>query len=110
LNVPPEAFHPRPKVGSTLLHLDFSRPCPLRARDELNLRRVARAAFSARRKMLKNALLNGLRGSNTEQEIMEALLSAHIDPRTRAENLTLNQYIMLSDLLLARQVVPPVEQ
>jgi len=102
LNVPPEAFHPKPKVGSTLVRLDFGRPYPLRAKDVLNLRRVVRAAFSARRKMLKNALLNGLSRSHTEQEIMKALLLTGIDPKVRAETLTLDQYIELSDVLMTR--------
>jgi 16S rRNA (adenine1518-N6/adenine1519-N6)-dimethyltransferase len=100
LNVPPEAFHPRPKVGSTLVRLDFSRPYPLKAKDELNLRRVVKAAFSARRKMLKNALLNNLSSSHTEEEIMKALFLTGIDPKARAETLTLDQYIMLSDVLM----------
>jgi 16S rRNA (adenine1518-N6/adenine1519-N6)-dimethyltransferase len=97
LEVPPEAFHPRPKVGSTLLRVDFSRPYPSRAKDETSLRRVVKAAFSARRKMLKNALFHSLSGNYNEEEITKALLSAGIDPKARAETISLDQYILLSD-------------
>lgn len=56
LDVPPKAFFPRPKVTSSVLHF---RPLPAprhRIEDWELFRKIVRAAFNQRRKMLRNSL------------------------------------------------------
>ena len=55
LDVPPQAFRPPPKVDSTVLALDFA-GADAPDVDSAALRRVVRAAFGQRRKMLRNSL------------------------------------------------------
>ncbi|MEL6615900.1 MAG: rRNA adenine dimethyltransferase family protein [Bacteroidota bacterium] len=57
-DVPPEAFRPPPKVDSAVVALDFSPEAgsPAEGLDSAALRRVVRAAFGQRRKMLRNSL------------------------------------------------------
>lgn len=95
LRVPAAAFHPRPKVDSVVLEIDFERPYPRRARDDKALRRVLKAAFSHRRKTLLNSLQAS--GLCTEPEaILKALAGCGIDPRTRAERLDLEAFLCLA--------------
>jgi 16S rRNA (adenine1518-N6/adenine1519-N6)-dimethyltransferase len=86
--VPPAAFKPMPKVHSALVRL-IPRAAGERAEvEEIALRRVVTAAFSHRRKTLSNAL-SGL--------LSEArLLALGVDPRLRAENLSLADYVTLA--------------
>lgn len=65
-DVPPEAFRPPPKVDSAVVAIDFSDP-PEPGLDSAALRRVVRAAFGQRRKMLRNSL-KGL-AADTGREI-----------------------------------------
>jgi len=86
--VPSGAFRPPPKVESMMVRLQ-PRPAGLRgATDAQALKRVVTAAFSHRRKTLRNSL-SGLVAEST-------LLELGINPGARAENLSLHDYIMLS--------------
>ncbi|MDJ0762354.1 MAG: 16S rRNA (adenine(1518)-N(6)/adenine(1519)-N(6))-dimethyltransferase RsmA [Myxococcota bacterium] len=91
----PSAFYPVPKVRSAVLALD---PKPSTCFDDglqkSTFDRVVRAAFSSRRKFLKNALIAAQIGSRST---IEAILSAaNIDPKVRAETLTLEQFVDLA--------------
>ena len=55
LDVPPQAFRPPPNVDSAVVAIDFTNP-PEPGLDSASLRRVVRAAFGQRRKMLRNSL------------------------------------------------------
>ncbi|MBN2125933.1 MAG: ribosomal RNA small subunit methyltransferase A [Deltaproteobacteria bacterium] len=95
LAVPREAFHPRPKVHSMVLELDFQRPHPLRAQDEVCFQKVIRGAFGHRRK----TLLNSLRISFSFLEtgvILRALEECGIDGGKRAESLHIDDFLSLS--------------
>jgi 16S rRNA (adenine1518-N6/adenine1519-N6)-dimethyltransferase len=98
LQIPREAFYPKPKVASMVLELDFTRPYPRRAEDEENFRKVVKASFAQRRK----TILNSLRGTLTyldRDHILNALEKCGIEPGKRAENLQMNDYLCLSDAL-----------
>jgi 16S rRNA (adenine1518-N6/adenine1519-N6)-dimethyltransferase len=98
LEIPKEAFYPRPKVGSMVLELDFARPYPRRAEDEKNFRRIVRAAFAHRRKTLINSLRGSLPSTSIE-EIMKALGRCAIDPQKRAETLDIDDFLCLNTAL-----------
>src|SRR5262249_31346241 len=59
LEIPRDAFEPRPKIDSTLVSLE---PKPLRSDvDEAVLNEMVRAIFSQRRRLVRGALLHFLR-------------------------------------------------
>lgn len=93
MDLGPEAFHPRPKVHSTVLKLTFkdSPQPPLRS-DRL-FRQVLAAAFSRRRKTLKNSLTSAF----PPEEIVAALDRAGIDPGRRAETLSVAEFVILAN-------------
>jgi len=100
LHVPKEAFHPRPKVDSMVLEMDFQRPYPERTEDDVKFRTVVKGAFAQRRKTLLNSLKNTL-VSYTREEILAALERGDIDPKRRAETLTIEDFLRLTSALIA---------
>ena len=92
LEVPPEAFRPPPKVDSAVVRL---RPLPaekLLDCDAATLARVVTAAFTQRRKTLRNALGKLM----TE----EGLRRIGINPGLRPENLSVSDYVAISNALI----------
>jgi 16S rRNA (adenine1518-N6/adenine1519-N6)-dimethyltransferase len=86
-DVPPQAFTPPPKVTSSVVHL-VPREAPLPA-EVKKLGRVTEAAFGQRRKMLRQSV-KSLGG--------EALLiCAGIDPTRRAETLSVEEFVRLTN-------------
>ena len=93
LRVPPGAFTPPPKVDSAVVRM---RPLPAsrrRAGDEDLFARLVAAAFSQRRKTLRNAT-RALAGE-------AAFAAAGIDPIRRGETLSVGEFITLSDSVRA---------
>ncbi len=93
--VPPGAFDPPPKVDSAIVRMipiDFAKVSPDRtARDPELFARLVAAAFSQRRKMLRNTLRDF--GG-------EALLEAQgLAPTARAETLSVEDYVRFSNAL-----------
>ena len=86
-NVSKDAFTPPPKVASTVVEL-IPRDVPLAEADFQALETVTQAAFGQRRKMLRSSL-KSLRLDPAE---------AGLDPETRAENLTVEDFCALARL------------
>jgi len=86
--VPAAAFRPPPKVESMLVRLKPRRADLRGLADAGLLKRVVTAAFSHRRKTLRNALS----GLLSESKLVEL----GVNPGARAENLSLNDYVALS--------------
>jgi len=88
--VPPRAFRPPPKVRSAVIRLDV-RPEPAVAVDDRQgFFRLVQAGFAARRKQLRNALALGLGiDPASAQSLLE---TANIDPRRRAQTLSLDEW------------------
>ena len=99
LHVQKEAFHPRPKVDSMVLEMDFQRPFPERTGDDVKFRRVVKGAFAQRRKTLLNSLTNTL-VSYSREEILSALEKCDIDPKRRAETLSIHDFLRLTSALI----------
>ena len=100
--VPPESFNPAPKVESAIVRMiprrfDLSvgaddTPLPT-AIDESRFANLVMAAFSQRRKMLRNTL---------KAHINEAdLAGLGINPMARAEDIAVADYVRLSNFLTA---------
>jgi len=85
--VPPEAFKPAPKVNSAIVRLKpFATPL-VNKQDWNAFAKIVRAAFSQRRKTIRNTLKDFFDD--------QALLSAGIKPTDRAEQISLAQFIKL---------------
>jgi len=98
IEIPKEAFFPRPKVGSMVVELDFTKPYPVKGGTEQNFRRIVRAAFSSRRKILANSL-KGSFPSLSPDYIVKCLVDCGINPRDRAERLDIDDFLRLSTVL-----------
>ncbi|RKY64825.1 MAG: ribosomal RNA small subunit methyltransferase A [Candidatus Latescibacterota bacterium] len=93
--VRPGNFFPRPKVKSAVVRLDFTEPYPLQPKDREIFKRLVRAAFGGRRKMLRNSL-----SSLAPPEVLsEASRRAGVDLSLRAEQVPLEGFVMLADSL-----------
>jgi 16S rRNA (adenine1518-N6/adenine1519-N6)-dimethyltransferase len=94
-DVSASAFVPPPKVKSSLVRL-APRPTPLPC-DRVMLEAVTQAAFGQRRKMLRQSLRS--LGANTP-ELIEA---AGLDPTARAEEVSVEQFVLLARILRDRR-------
>lgn len=92
-NVPSTAFTPQPKVSSAIVRLTPRQPKPLVADDVKTLELIVRNAFNQRRKTLKNSL------KDITSEV--ALEDLGIDLSLRPENLTLADYVIISNAVTA---------
>lgn len=89
--VKPGAFQPSPKVDSAVIRLVPYQIRPWQADDPILLADVVRTAFSHRRKMLRNNL-----GELLDTKQFELL---DIDPKKRPEQLSVADYVKISNLL-----------
>jgi len=94
-NVSAAAFFPKPTVDSTVLGFYFIVPSTVSAATETLLFTVIKAAFSKRRKSLKNSLVGQDLGLH-KNVIARALDKAEIVPERRAETLTKNEFLSLT--------------
>jgi 16S rRNA (adenine1518-N6/adenine1519-N6)-dimethyltransferase len=93
-DVPAKAFMPPPKVDSAVVCL-FPRLPIQPASDPKFLETVIKLGFATKRKMLRNNL-----GSVVERDrLVNILEEMQINPQVRAEDLSVEQWIQLSELL-----------
>ncbi|MFX1673278.1 16S rRNA (adenine(1518)-N(6)/adenine(1519)-N(6))-dimethyltransferase RsmA [Paraburkholderia sp. A2WS-5] len=91
LDVPPESFQPPPKVDSAIVRMIPYAPHELPQVDEALLGELVTAAFSQRRKMLRNTL-----GDYRERVDFEAL---GFDLARRAEDVPVEEYVRVAQAL-----------
>ena len=94
-NVPATAFTPPPKVESTLVHFEALKEPKFPAEVEV-LEFVVSKAFNQRRKMLRGALKGYF------QNVEEGLVSIGVLPTKRAEDITLQEYCAMSQILIRK--------
>ncbi|BCX12427.1 MAG: ribosomal RNA small subunit methyltransferase A [Thermosynechococcus sp.] len=92
--VPPRAFQPPPKVESVVICLRPHRTLP-RVRSPQWLETLLKQGFATRRKMLANALKSLV----APVQVRQALLQLGRDANSRAEALSLEDWLALSDIL-----------
>ncbi len=92
--VPPGAFRPAPKVDSAVVRLVPKSASQIKVVDRKQFADVVRAAFGQRRKTLRNAL-NGVADSSQIE-------SAGMRPDARAEQIEVDGFVRLANLLAAR--------
>jgi 16S rRNA (adenine1518-N6/adenine1519-N6)-dimethyltransferase len=79
-------------VDSSFIQLEFYEKSPYAAVDEDFLFQIVRRAFGQRRKKVRNSLPIG--GKNKD-----FLSAIGIEPDKRAENLSLNEYVVIANKL-----------
>lgn len=98
LEVPPQAFTPPPKVDSAVVRLVPHQHSPYPEVDVKILSRITTEAFGKRRKTIRNSL-----GHLFSETVLQDL---QIDPKLRAENLSIPQYCQLAQWLTDN---PPIK-
>ena len=91
ITVPPSAFEPAPKVESAFVRCVPHATLPFIAKDEAVFAKVVLAAFSQRRKTLRNTL-KGLLAD-------EGFSALNIDSQQRAENLSVADFVAIANYL-----------
>ena len=91
-DVPARSFYPQPKVDSVVVRL---RPRTLEhpANNPRQLETLIKLGFASRRKMLRN----NLQGSIKIADLTLVLEELNFNPQCRAEDLSLEEWILLSD-------------
>lgn len=100
LDLPPSSFSPPPEVHSTLLRFLPLRPPLAGAPDFTAFEKVVKAAFSERRKTLRNSLARAL--GREVSEIETRLLEADLAPRDRPERIDPEGFLRLARILSPR--------
>lgn len=91
--VSPESFNPKPKVDSVVISLRPLKNSRFKVKDEKFFQSFIRSAFSARRKMLRNSLSNLFEKTTIDT----ALKNKGIDYKRRAETLSVEEFVKLSN-------------
>jgi 16S rRNA (adenine1518-N6/adenine1519-N6)-dimethyltransferase len=91
------AFLPRPRVESAVVRIAFGRPPGPQPVEPARFRRLVRAGFAQRRKVLANALASGRVA--TADALAAALVAAGIDGRRRGETLSVEEWVELERAL-----------
>ena len=84
-------FIPPPKVDSQIVYLKRRSKLILSQEDAKIYFRIVKAGFSQKRKTLQNSLSAGLK--RPRDEINELLIKIHIDPKRRAQTLSLEEWL-----------------
>ncbi|MBQ5590216.1 MAG: 16S rRNA (adenine(1518)-N(6)/adenine(1519)-N(6))-dimethyltransferase RsmA [Clostridia bacterium] len=91
------SFMPSPNVDSAVIRLDLTKREALNVNNKKAMFKIIRAGFNQRRKTLTNSLSSGL--ALDKQIIADALESIGLKPTARAEELTLEQFALISDYI-----------
>ncbi|ASK68230.1 MULTISPECIES: 16S rRNA (adenine(1518)-N(6)/adenine(1519)-N(6))-dimethyltransferase RsmA [Shewanella] len=95
LEVPPHSFAPPPKVDSAVVRLLPYAEKPFPCKDVNVLRQLCTTAFNMRRKTLRNNLKQVLSDEEFEQ--------LGIDPNLRPEQISVEQYVAMANMVCDKQ-------
>ncbi len=94
IRVPKTVFMPQPKIDSSVIKLNLKKDLPDLDREKLF--KIVRAGFSKRRKTILNSLSSY--GFDIEKDqVREILEKVNISPSERAERLSLEDFIKISE-------------
>ena len=91
LDVPKESFEPEPKVESSFVRLIPYEQYPFIANNIEQFARIVKEAFSQRRKTIRNTLKSFITENDFEK--------IGINPQLRAENLSVSDFVKISNYL-----------
>lgn len=90
-DVPPESFDPAPKVDSAIVRLIPHQNLPYKSNHFATLERIVNLAFQQRRKTLRNSLKNHVSADQLDD--------LPVDLSLRPEEISLSEYVAISNLL-----------
>ncbi|MBW7864035.1 MAG: 16S rRNA (adenine(1518)-N(6)/adenine(1519)-N(6))-dimethyltransferase RsmA [Candidatus Hydrogenedentes bacterium] len=94
--VPATCFLPRPKVDSCIVRFRCHENPPVGAAERRFVMKVVRAAFSQRRKTLRNALAGSGGFGVPRDAVLEAMEAAGVDGGRRAQTVSLDEFVRLA--------------
>lgn len=95
-----KSFYPAPKVDSALVKMTVREKPLLRLSDYKHFRKTIKAAFSQRRKNIKNCLLSG---GFLKENIQNTLQKLSISENTRGETISIEQFGEMSQELIKNE-------
>ncbi|MCR4647561.1 MAG: 16S rRNA (adenine(1518)-N(6)/adenine(1519)-N(6))-dimethyltransferase RsmA [Lachnospiraceae bacterium] len=99
MTVSPNCFIPRPNVDSAVIRLDKLQKPKVTVKDKDLMFRIIKGAFEQRRKTLVNALSHSCSYKTEKSRIEDALTEMGKNTNIRGEELTLEEFAILSDIL-----------
>ena len=99
MTVSPNCFIPRPNVDSAVIRLDKLKEPAVKVNNKSEMFRIIKGAFEQRRKTLTNALSHSSAYKTDKKNIENALLDMGKNINIRGEELTLEEFARLSDIL-----------
>ncbi|NLC87973.1 MAG: 16S rRNA (adenine(1518)-N(6)/adenine(1519)-N(6))-dimethyltransferase RsmA [Clostridiaceae bacterium] len=97
VEVPKESFIPAPEVESEVIQLILRKESPVKVNDEDKLFKLIKSSFMQRRKTFLNGVSNS--GLVSKDKLKNTLKELQIDENIRGENLTLEQFAKISDMI-----------
>jgi 16S rRNA (adenine1518-N6/adenine1519-N6)-dimethyltransferase len=98
--VPPHSFVPQPGVDSAIVRLAVRNKPYVQTLDRKGFFKTVKAAFGQRRKTLVNALANSGFFNVNKDEIRQIIISMNLKENVRGEELSIEQFAVLSNMLL----------
>ena len=99
MTVSPNCFIPRPNVDSAVIRLDKLKEPRVSVNNKSEMFRIIKGAFEQRRKTLTNALSHSSAYKTDKKKIEDALIQMGKNVNIRGEELTLEEFAVLSDIL-----------
>ena len=90
-----EKFFPPPKVSSALIKIKIKSDLPINCEEEQIFFNIVNASFAQRRKQLANSIINSGKIQIDKNELLKCFEQANIDPKRRAETLSVAEFIRL---------------
>ena len=97
-----ECFIPQPKVQSAVVRLNILQSPAVSPKSEELFFRVVKASFAQRRKQLVNSLYSAFKSELEKESIIEILSSLGHKPTIRGEELTIEDFCALSDVIYSK--------
>jgi 16S rRNA (adenine1518-N6/adenine1519-N6)-dimethyltransferase len=97
--MPPDVFWPRPKVDSAILSITPNALLRSRIADLEYFHETVRALFFHRRKFLRGVVISAMKDKLSKEKVDQILAEAKLEGNSRAEELTIEQIIDLTERL-----------
>ena len=98
MKVPKTVFIPAPNVDSAIVKLEVLEELPFIPNNEEHFFKLVRSSFTQRRKTLVNNLNSAMNYS--KEFVINTLIDLDFDERIRAENLSVEDFVRLSDKIV----------
>jgi len=98
----PDVFWPRPKVNSAIIQVEPRQHLRDRIRDRVFFHQFVRSMFFHRRKLLRSCIVSAHKGLLTKPDADEIISEMELRPDARAEQLSVEQMLDLSDRIQSR--------